>query len=84
MYVKKSRAGQSQSKFLCIEDLVPENHIVRDIDKAIDFSVIYDAMCVGSIPAGRTITKFKPSSDFARRLFCIKTAYALLILKSIV
>ena len=27
------------------------------------------AMCVGSIPAGRTITKFKPSSYFARGLF---------------
>lgn len=27
---------------ICIEDLVPENHILRDIDKAIDFNFIYD------------------------------------------
>jgi transposase len=44
MYVKKSRAGQKQIKFLCIEDLVPENHIVRDLDKSIDFSFIYEAV----------------------------------------
>jgi transposase len=41
MYVKKSREPQKQIKFLCIEDLVPENHLVRDIDRAIDFSFIY-------------------------------------------
>lgn len=39
---KKSRASQKQIKFLCIEDLVPQNHILRDIDKAIDFSFIYE------------------------------------------
>ena len=27
---------------LCIDDLAPENHILRDIDRAIDFSFIYD------------------------------------------
>ena len=27
---------------LCIDDLVPKNHILCDIDKAIDFSFIYD------------------------------------------
>jgi transposase len=27
---------------VCIEDLVPKNHILRDIDQAIDFSFIYD------------------------------------------
>jgi transposase len=41
MYVRKSRESQKQIKFLCIEDLVPENHLVRDIDRAIDFSFIY-------------------------------------------
>lgn len=40
--MKKSREPQKQIKFLCIEDLVPENHLVRDIDKAIDFSFIYE------------------------------------------
>ena len=42
MYVKKSRANQSQIKFVCLEDLVPPNHILRDIDRAIDFSFIYE------------------------------------------
>jgi len=42
MYVKKSRANQKQIKFLCLEDLVPNNHLLRDIDRAIDFSFIYE------------------------------------------
>jgi len=42
MYVKKSREPQNQIKFLCIEDLVPENHLVRDLDRAIDFEFIYE------------------------------------------
>jgi transposase len=33
-----------QTETLCIEDLVPENHILRDIDAAVDFSFIYDAV----------------------------------------
>ena len=32
----------NQINMVCIEDLVPKNHILRDIDKAIDFSFIYD------------------------------------------
>lgn len=44
MYVKKSRAGQKQIKFLCIEDLVPEDHLVRDIEKSVDFNFIYEAV----------------------------------------
>lgn len=31
-----------QLEVVCIEDLVPENHILRDIDAAIDFRFIYD------------------------------------------
>jgi len=42
MYVKKNRTNQRQIKFLCLEDLVPENHLLRDIDRAIDFSFIYE------------------------------------------
>ena len=42
LYVKKSRSQQRQIQFLCLEDLVPENHIVREIDQAIDFSFIYE------------------------------------------
>lgn len=36
------REKQSQISMVCIEDLVPKNHILRDIDKAIDFGFIYD------------------------------------------
>lgn len=31
-----------QIEMVCIEDLVPKNHILRDIDRAIDFGFIYD------------------------------------------
>jgi len=31
-----------QVEMVCIEDLVPKNHLLRDIDKALDFSFIYD------------------------------------------
>ena len=32
----------NQYEIVCIEDLVPANHILRDIDRAIDFGFIYD------------------------------------------
>ncbi|MCX7715234.1 MAG: IS5/IS1182 family transposase, partial [Clostridia bacterium] len=41
MYIKK-RGQQKQVKFVSIEDLVPEDHLLRDIDRAIDFNFIYD------------------------------------------
>ena len=42
MYIQKDRTGQRQIKFLCLEDLVPQDHLLRDIDRAIDFKFIYD------------------------------------------
>jgi transposase len=39
---KKAEGNRKQISIVCIEDLVPNNHILRDIDKAIDFSFIYD------------------------------------------
>ena len=43
MYEKRNRQEkQGQLHMFCIDDLVPKNHILRDIDKAIDFSFIYD------------------------------------------
>ena len=43
MYEKRNRQEkQGQLHILCIDDLVPENHMLRDIDKDIDFSFIYD------------------------------------------
>lgn len=42
MYEKKDREKQKQIQFITLEDLVPQNHILRIIDKAIDFSFIYE------------------------------------------
>ena len=43
MYEKRNRQEtQGQLHILCIDDLVPKNHILRDIDNAINFSFIYD------------------------------------------
>ncbi len=43
MYKKRSRErNQSQIHMISIEDLVPEEHLLRKIDAAIDFSFIYD------------------------------------------
>ena len=43
MYEKRSKqTHQSQMHMITIEDLVPQNHILRKIDAAIDFSFIYD------------------------------------------
>jgi len=42
MYRKKNRERQRDIQFISLEDLVPQDHILRVIDKAIDFSFIYD------------------------------------------
>lgn len=41
MYRKKSRMGQREIKYVCLEDLVPRDHLLRKIDACIDFSFIY-------------------------------------------
>ena len=41
MYKKKNREKQVEEVKISLEALVPENHILRAIDKAIDFSFIY-------------------------------------------
>ena len=42
MYRKKDRSIQQQIQFIALEDLVPQDHILRKIDRAIDFSFIYE------------------------------------------
>lgn len=42
MYRKKDRSAQRQIHMLCIEELVPKNHLLREIDKAISFDFIYE------------------------------------------
>ena len=42
MYRKKDKSKQTQMQMLCIEDLVPQDHMLRDIESAIDWNFIYD------------------------------------------
>ena len=42
MLNEKSNGSREQVGFYCMEDLVPKDHILRKIEKAIDFSFIYD------------------------------------------
>ena len=42
MLNQKSENDRRQIGFYCMEDLVPKDHILRKIEKAIDFSFIYD------------------------------------------
>ena len=42
MYVKKNREAQRQMKIICIEELVPHDHLLRLIEQAIHFDFIYD------------------------------------------
>lgn len=41
MYRKKNRMGQREIKYVCLEDLVPRDHLLRKVDASIDFSFIY-------------------------------------------
>ena len=38
----KSGKAEGQIHMISIDDLIPENHILRKIDAAIDFDFIYD------------------------------------------
>lgn len=42
MYRKKDRNSQREIKYVCLEDLVPDNHLLREIERSIDFDFIYD------------------------------------------
>lgn len=42
MLNEKSEDNRKQISFCCMDDLVPKGHILRKIEKAIDFSFIYD------------------------------------------
>ena len=34
--------NRSQMEFFCVDEFVPQDHLLRKIDKAVDFSRIYD------------------------------------------
>ena len=38
----KTTDKSNQIQVVCIEDLIPKNHLLRKIEKAIDWSFIYD------------------------------------------
>ena len=42
MYRKKDRMGQREIKYICLEDLVPQDHLLRKIEASINFDFIYD------------------------------------------
>ena len=42
MLTREKKLERDQIEMLCIEDLVPEDHVLRDIDQAISFDFIYD------------------------------------------
>jgi len=42
MFTKNQSDNRCQIQFLSIDDLVPQDHILRDIDRSINFSFIYD------------------------------------------
>ena len=42
MMSKNNNIKRNKIQFLAIEDLVPEDHLLRDIEKAINFDFIYD------------------------------------------
>jgi transposase len=42
MLAKKDRTAVKQMEFACIDEMVPENHLLREVEDSIDFSFIYD------------------------------------------
>ena len=39
---KNTSQTQSSLEFICIDELVPADHLLRKVEKAIDFSFIHD------------------------------------------
>ena len=42
MLTKEKRRARAQVQMLCIEEMVPEDHMLRDVDNAISFDFIYE------------------------------------------
>ncbi len=40
--LNKEKEDRYQIEFYCIDDLVPKNHLLRKIEKAVDFKKIYE------------------------------------------
>lgn len=44
MINEEKEKNRKQMQIVCIDDLVPQDHLLRIIDKAIDWSFIYDLL----------------------------------------
>ena len=44
MLTQKAKESRAQISFTSLEDLVPQDHLVRELDKAIDFSFVYEEL----------------------------------------
>ena len=42
MLTRNQENNRFQQQILCIEDLVPKNHMLRDVESAMDFNFIYE------------------------------------------
>ena len=42
MLTEQTEKNRTQMQIVCIDDLVPQDHLLRIIDKAIDWTFIYD------------------------------------------
>ena len=42
MMTQNADKKREQVQFLCMDDMVPQDHLLRIIDKAIDWNFIYD------------------------------------------
>ena len=42
MYDKRNRDNMKRIHFMCLEDMVPKNHLLRAIEKAMDWNFIYE------------------------------------------
>ena len=40
--LEKNVKNREQVEFICLENLVPEEHLLRKIDKAVNFEKIYE------------------------------------------
>ena len=40
--IQRQNSAQLKQEFVCIEDMVPKDHLLRKIDRHINFSFIYD------------------------------------------
>ena len=40
--LNKEKEDRYQIEFYCVDDLVPKNHLLRKIEKAVDFKKIYE------------------------------------------